>query len=62
MSGAKVFATFQNVMGRTCRPMRMEQMRNAYRILVGNLETRHDLGYLDENARIILKFILKKRE
>jgi hypothetical protein len=38
----------------------MEEMRNAYKILVGNSESMRLLGSLGVNGRIILKRILKK--
>jgi hypothetical protein len=39
---------------------RMRQMRNAHKILIGNLKGKSNLGDLDVNGRIILEWILKK--
>jgi hypothetical protein len=38
----------------------MGQMRNSHRISVGNAKRRNLLGHLDEDGRIILKWILRK--
>jgi hypothetical protein len=38
----------------------MEEMRNAYRILVGKLKGRDHLDDLGVDTRIMLKWILKK--
>jgi hypothetical protein len=37
-----------------------EEMRNAYKIFVGNLNGRYDLGEVGIDRRIILKLILKE--
>jgi len=38
----------------------MRELRNAYKILIGNPEGRDHLGELGVDGRIILKWILKK--
>jgi hypothetical protein len=38
----------------------MRELRNAYKILIGNPEGRDHLGELGVDGRIILKWILKE--
>jgi hypothetical protein len=38
----------------------MGEMRNAYKILVGNLEGKRPFGRLGVHGRIILKWILRR--
>jgi hypothetical protein len=40
----------------------MEEMRNAYKILVGKSERKYHFGDLNVDERIILERILKKQE
>jgi hypothetical protein len=39
----------------------MEEIRNAYKILVGKLERKGHLGNLGVYGKVVLKWILEKR-